>query len=157
MGKHLTYEQRCQIKAPRDAGWGQAAIASAVGTSQSAISRELVRNAGNKPRKMAKDVIAVIKARLCREQLSPQQISGWMAATQLFSVSHECIYQHIWADKEARGSLYKQLRRSGKTYKKRSNKLASMTTPTAWCGSTFLRVSALLALRRGRSGACRLC
>jgi IS30 family transposase len=145
MGKHLTYEQRCQIEALRDAGLGQAAIASAVGTSQSAISRELARNAGKReyfcgqaqaraearrsaasstPRKMTKDVIAVVKAKLCREQLSPQQISGWMAATQPFSVSHECIYQHIWADKAARGSLYKQLRRSGKTYNKRSNKLA---------------------------------
>jgi IS30 family transposase len=97
MGKHLTYEQRCQIEALRDAGLGQAAIASAVGTSQSAISRELARNAGkrayfcgqaqakaearrsaasSKPHKMTKDVIAVIKAKLCREQLSPQQISG---------------------------------------------------------------------------------
>jgi IS30 family transposase len=145
MGKHLTFEQRCQLKALLEAGLSQAGIAAAIGTSQSAVSRELARNAGKRgyhcqqaqsladgrrsvassvPRKMTADVIAVIKTKLCTEQLSPQQISGWMAATQRVSVSHERIYLHIWADKAAGGTLYKQLRRRGKKYNRRSNKLA---------------------------------
>jgi IS30 family transposase len=141
MGKHLTFEQRCQLEALRGAGLTQAAIAEAIGTSQSAVSRELGRNRGGRgyrgkqaqekaesrrsmasraPRKMTQDVVAVIEAKLRTEQLSPQQISGWMAQTQAISVSHERIYRHIWADKRAGGDLHKQLRRSGKKYNKRS-------------------------------------
>ena len=46
MGKHLTFEQRCQIEVQLGAGYTQAEIAASVGTSQSAVSRELVRNHG---------------------------------------------------------------------------------------------------------------
>jgi transposase, IS30 family len=44
--------------------------------------------------------------KLREEQWSPEQISGWMLATQETSVSHECIYQHIYADKREGGTLY---------------------------------------------------
>lgn len=145
MGKHLTFDQRCQLQVLRGAGLSQAAMAEAVGVSQSAVSRELARNRGQRgyrcqqaqekaderrraasvvPRKMTTAVVALIEAKLCAEQLSPQQISGWMAATQAVSVSHESIYLRIWADKKAGGGLYKQLRRSGKKYNKRSTKCA---------------------------------
>jgi IS30 family transposase len=145
MGKHLTFEQRCQIQALRGARMTQAAMAEAIGASQSAVSRELQRNQGQRgyrcqqaqekaqtrrsvassvARKMTDEVIAIIEAKLCTEQLSPEQISGWMTATQPVSVSHECIYLHIWANKRAGGVLYKQLRRSGKKYNKRSAKSA---------------------------------
>ncbi len=36
-------------------------------------------------------------------------------------LSHETIYKHIWADKQAGGDLYKHLRRQGKKYDKRRN------------------------------------
>ncbi len=36
------------------------------------------------------------------------------------SLSHEWIYQHVWADKRSGGELYKNLRHSGKKYNKRS-------------------------------------
>lgn len=36
-------------------------------------------------------------------------------------LSHERIYQHIWADKRRGGMLYTHLRRQGKRYQKRSN------------------------------------
>jgi transposase, IS30 family len=145
MGKHLTFEQRCQLQALRAAGLTQAAIAAAIGSSQSAVSRELQRNHGLRgyrcqqaqdkadtrrtaasavPRKMTAEVIACIEDKLCGEQLSPEQISGWLAATQPVSVSHERIYLHIWADKWAGGTLYRQLRRRGKKYNKRSAKCA---------------------------------
>ena len=145
MGKHLTFEQRCQLQALRAAGMTQAAMAAAIGSSQSAVSRELQRNCGQRsyhcqqaqgkadarrsaasavPRKMTAEVIAVIEDKLCREQMSPEQISGWLAATQPVSVSHERIYLHIWADKRAGGTLHHQLRRHGKKYNRRSAKSA---------------------------------
>ena len=145
MGKHLTFEQRCQIEVLQGGGYTQAEIAAGVGTSQSAVSRELARNHGQRgyrckqahekaearrsaasavPRKMSQAVIAAIEAKLCTEQLSPQQISGWLATTQSVSVSHERIYLHIWADKRAGGMLFKQLRRRGKKYNRRSAKSA---------------------------------
>jgi IS30 family transposase len=145
MGKHLTFEQRCQIEVLQGAGYTQAEIAACVSTSQSAVSRELARNHGQRgyrckqaqekaearrsaasavPRKMSQAVIAAIEAKLCTEQLSPQQISGWLATTRSISVSHECIYLHIWADKRAGGMLFKQLRRRGKKYNRRSAKSA---------------------------------
>ena len=48
MGKHLTYEQRCQLAVLRRDGLTQAAIAAAIGISQSAVSRELHRNGGRR-------------------------------------------------------------------------------------------------------------
>jgi transposase, IS30 family len=145
MGKHLTFEQRCQLQAQGAAGLTQAAMAAAIGTTQSAVSRQLRRNRGPRgydcqqaqaaadlrrsaasgaPIKMTAGMIAVIEDKLRSEQLSPDQISGWLAATQAVSVSHETIYLHIWADKRAGGTLYKQLRRRGKKYNKRSAKSA---------------------------------
>jgi IS30 family transposase len=66
--------------------------------------------------------VAVIETMLREEQLSPEQISGWMETTDGVHVSHECIYQHIYADKGRGGTLYKQLRRTGKKYNKRLGK-----------------------------------
>jgi IS30 family transposase len=145
MGKHLTFEQRCQLAALHRAGLTQAAIAAQIGSSQSAISRELARNgrtdgyrgkaaheqavvrrstASSIPCKLTPPVIAIIEAQLRREEWSPQQISCWLALTQQTRVSHETIYRHIWADKRAGGTLFRQLRRTGKSYNKRGGKIA---------------------------------
>lgn len=143
MGKHLTYEQRCQLHALYRQGMTQKAIAAKIGSNQSVVSRELNRNQGLRgywfkqaqrktderrkaasapPRKMTPDVVTLIELKLREEQWSPEQISGWMQATQTTSVSHECIYQHIYEDKREGGTLYKQLRRTGKKYNKRKGK-----------------------------------
>jgi IS30 family transposase len=145
MGKHLTFEQRCKLAALHDAGMSQIAIAAQIGTSQSVVSRELRRNQGghgyrcqqaqetaagrraaasSTPRKMTPSVIAAIEAKLRCEQWSPQQISVWLAQSQQTPVGRERIYQHIRADKQAGGTLFKQLRRTGKKYNKRAGKLA---------------------------------
>jgi transposase, IS30 family len=145
LGKHLTFEQRCQLAALHALGMTQAAIAAQIGTSQSAVSRELQRNSGGRGYrcqqaqekaairrsaassatiKMTAHVVTLIEAKLCSDEWSPQQISAWLAKTQQIRVSHERIYQHIWADKRAGGTLFRQLRRSGKRYNKRANKLA---------------------------------
>jgi IS30 family transposase len=124
-------------------GLTQAAIAEKIGSNQSVVSRELKRNRGRRgyrfkqaqakaderrhvanatPSKMTPEVVADIERMLCEEQLSPEQISGWMETTEGTHVSHECIYQHIYADKRQGGCLYKHLRRTGKKYNKRLGK-----------------------------------
>lgn len=145
MGKHLTEEQRGQLQALLKSGLTQAAMATALGCSQSAISRELKRNQGSwgyyggeaqskavvrrrkasrVPRKMTPELIVVIETKLREEQLSPEQISGRLKASGQVSVSPERIYRHIWKDKGHGGSLFKHLRRKAKKYNKRGGKLA---------------------------------
>ena len=59
-----------------------------------------------------------------KKQWSPVQISGRLKVEHGLSISHELIYQHIWADKKAGGSLYTHLKHRGKKYNKRSGKNA---------------------------------
>jgi IS30 family transposase len=143
MGKHLRYDQRCQLHALHQQGLTQEAIAMKIGSTQSVVSRELKRNRGRRgyrfkqaqakaderriaasapPRKMTPEIVAVIERMLREEQLSPEQISGWMRTTEDTHVSHECIYRHIYADKRKGGTLYMHLRRTGKKYNKRKGK-----------------------------------
>jgi IS30 family transposase len=143
MGKHLRDEQRCQIYALEQQGLTQETIAEKIGSNQSVVSRELRRNRGRRgyrykqaqakadgrrhtanarPSKMTPDVVIVLETMLREEQLSPEQISGWMRTTEGVCISHEWIYQHIYADKSKGGTLYKQLRRTGKKYNKRKGK-----------------------------------
>lgn len=55
---------------------------------------------------------------LLRSDLSPEQVSGWLARHGLLSISHETIYQHIWRDKRRGGNLWRHLRQRPK-YRKR--------------------------------------
>ena len=85
MGKHLTYEQRCQLYALHKQGLTQEAIGKEIGCGQSVVSRELKRNSGLRgyrfkqaqtksekrrkgaslpPRKMTPDVVALIETKL---------------------------------------------------------------------------------------------
>jgi len=138
--RQLTYAQRCQVSALKDTGHTQRDIAIVIGTSQSTISRELARNTGlrgyrhkqaqareiqrredvHRPTKMTAEMIARIDGML-KLDWSPEQISGALTATDAPSVSHECIYLYICADKKADGDLYTHLRRQGKKYEKRRN------------------------------------
>ena len=143
MGKHLSAEQRYQIYALQGQGLTQAAIAAEIGSTQSVISREMKRNRGGRgyrpkqaqafaserrraayavPHVMTPEVIGIIEDKLRNEQWSPEQISGWLRVTQKIDVSHEWIYQHIYADQRRGGTLYKHLRRTGKKYNKRKGK-----------------------------------
>jgi IS30 family transposase len=143
--RHLTYEERCQIYALKKSGMPSSVIALEVGVNKSTINREILRNSGETgyrykqaqqlsevrrreasraPNKMTDDYIAIIEDKLVNEQWSPEQISGWMKRHLAYSVSHECIYQHIWRDKQQGGNLYKHLRHASKKYSKRSAKHA---------------------------------
>ena len=128
--QQLTYEQRCQTSALKNSGCTQREVAKIIGVSQPTVSRELARNTGDrsyrhkqaqtkaiqrrqtavKPTKMTPAMIIVIEAKL-RIEWSPEQVSGWLLYDQEKLISHETIYRHIWADKQARGDLYTHLRR----------------------------------------------
>ena len=138
--KQLTYEQRCQIEVLNRSKITQAAIADLIGMSQSCISREISRNSGlrgyrhkqaqikteerrratAKPHKMNAELIDEIEDKLWLKW-SPEQISGWLLLHEETRISHERIYQYVWADKEADGLLYKNLRRHARKYKQRGS------------------------------------
>lgn len=138
--KQLTYEQRCQIEALKKSGITQQAIATIIKVSQSSISRELSRNTGlrgyrhvqahrtsierrqatSKPYKMTAELIDEIDDKLYAKW-SPEQISGWLLVEHNICISHEIIYQHVWADKAIGGDLYKYLRRCARKYKVRGS------------------------------------
>ncbi len=144
--QHLTYEQRCQIYTLLKRGESQSAIAQFIGVSQSTVSREMTRNSGKRgyrfkqahikackrryeassiPRKLIPSLQVFIEYLLTKKQWSPEQISGWLERIYKKAIiSGERIYQHIWQDKARGGALYKHLRRRGKKYNKRGNKLA---------------------------------
>lgn len=127
--KQLTREQRYQISALKSAGQYQYQIATLVGVHPSTISRELRRNLTPSKRygpKQAHDQALDgrrVKARpktsgpvwltveaLLKDQWSPEQIAGRLSYEKQPSVSHESIYQYVYADKRAGGTLYKHLR-----------------------------------------------
>jgi len=121
-------------------GFSQRQIAETIGTTQPTVSRELTRNTGargyrhkqaqqrteqrraeaSQPTKMTPDMVTVIESKL-RVEWSPEQISGWLLNDQVLLISHESIYLHIWADKQAGGDLFTHLRHQGKKYNKRRN------------------------------------
>jgi IS30 family transposase len=139
----LALAERCQIMGLMSSGMSMRTIAKELGRSPSTISRELERNvvrgkyepdkaqelavsrlkrARNEPRKMRGELLDTVVDRLHR-QWSPQQISGRLKLEGI-SISHESIYKHVWKDKKAGGSLFKNLRHCGKKYNKRSGKNA---------------------------------
>ena len=121
--KPLSQAERYQIHALMKAGFDQSQIAKLLDRHKSTISRELSRNTGSRgyrPKQaceMSADraqhsrnaptvepwVREAACALLCI-QWSPEQI-----ASQL-PISHETVYQHVYADKAQGGTLWKHLR-----------------------------------------------
>jgi IS30 family transposase len=120
---HLTQNERYQIYALIKAGHPQSEIAQLLDRHPSTISRELSRNSGlrgyrpkqaqrlsetrsansrNAPR-IAPGVWEEAQLRL-RQQHSPEQIAAGLP------VSHETLYQRIYADKRQGGELWRNLR-----------------------------------------------
>jgi IS30 family transposase len=69
---------------------------------------------------MTPALIAEIELKL-RIEWSPEQVSGWLLEDNERPISHESIYFHIWANKQAGGNLSMYLRRQGKKYDKGRN------------------------------------
>lgn len=141
----LNYLKRCHILALWKAGFNQSQIAKEVGVHKSTISRELKRNLtfvrtklghwAYKPDyaqsyadarrratrffyKFTKEVETFVSEKIL-EGWSPEQISGYAKRWNLFSISHERIYQFLIEDKKQNGILYKNLRHQSKKYRKR--------------------------------------
>lgn len=147
--KQLDLQDRYQIKALLDAGHCQTKIVQMIGVHKSTISREFSRNIakrcptantyrpdlaqkktdqrhGNKPKH--KSFTDLLKKQatewLEQEKLSPELISGRWRVQGTDGVSHEAIYQWIWAAKNSSdpqyGHLYKELKH-GRRKRKRGN------------------------------------
>lgn len=131
----LTREQRYQISALKKMGHNPSEIAQVIEVHRSTIQRELRRNSGERgyrPKQAHEKALgrrAKIKLRISaatwevveeklREDWSPEQVSGWLKKRQSIQVSHEWIYQHILADQQAGGDLYKHLRHQKKRRKR---------------------------------------
>lgn len=139
---HITKEQRYTISVMNQQNHSQKAIAAAIGKCKSVVSRELKRNSdkrnneykhelaqkkynerlATKPKiiKLTAAVKAFIGEKLSIKY-SPEQIAGFAKKEGIICVSHERIYQYIWADKRKKGILYENLRTQGKRYRKRGS------------------------------------
>lgn len=139
---HLTSAQRYTIGVMKKEGYSQKDISTTIGKDKSVISRELRRNCDlrtgeyrsdlaqrkyntrqkNKAKRklFTEEIKKYVKAEL-ENKLSPEQIVGKAKRAGKACVSHERIYQYIWADKKKNGSLYEHLRTQGKKYRKRGN------------------------------------
>ena len=130
---HLTREERYQIYALKKAGHTQVEIANVLERSASTISRELMRNLGGRgyrPKQahhMALERYAANARTIddatwqfaqekLLQQWSPEQISGHA------TISHETVYQRVYADKRTGGVLWMHLR-CQKQRKKRYGKV----------------------------------
>lgn len=136
--EQLTENERYQIYTMKSLGYLQKEIAAHLGRDPSTISRELKRNTGlrgyrprqaqqlaeqrrdnaYKHRKLTGEVCVWIE-QLLNQDLSPEQIAGYLAREQRVHLHHETIYQYIYQDKAWGGKLYQQLRTACKPYRKR--------------------------------------
>jgi IS30 family transposase len=126
---HLTQDERYQIAILTKAGHDRSDIARLMNRHKSSVGREMKRNRGergyrpkqahafslarmraseNGPRVAAK-TWAMVEVKLA-QTWSPEQISGYLKANGQPTVSHESIYQRIYADKRAGGTLHRTLR-----------------------------------------------
>jgi len=134
----LTLEQRYEIKAYMQAGFKLSVLANHLGFHRSTIYRETSRNRGcrgyrphqasqkaiERKRNASKHVrfTADLQDRvtkLLKDDLSPEQVSGYLSKQDDIQISHETIYQFIWSEKASGGTLYQHLRCSSKKRRKR--------------------------------------
>ena len=128
------------ISALRKQGCSQVQIAQQLGRHPSTISREIRRNSSTwdgryRPSKAIEKTngrrsrsrrnrqfnpkeFGLVEA-LIRQDLSPEQASGYLRRKALLSISHETIYRYVWDDLRSGGTLYKHLRGSRKKRRKR--------------------------------------
>lgn len=124
----LTQEERYQIYILKKAGKTQTEIAGLLGRDKATISRELRRNHGLKgyrPKQAHQLALGRRRAKthprispenwrcvsaLIRKAWSPEQVADRLEQEQGVSISHERIYQYIYADKRSGGDLHSHLR-----------------------------------------------
>lgn len=138
--RQLSQQERYQITALRMEKKSFAEIGRRMGRAGSTISREHRRNRSlwddmyrashaqnraNKRRRESRSGTRFSEAQrsevehLLRKDWSPEQVSGHLRRADKLRISHETIYQWIWADKKDGGSLWKHLRCARKQRRKR--------------------------------------
>ncbi len=138
--KHLTREQRYQLEILLNQKVTKSEIAKQLKINRTTVYREINRNTlknhkynarialeeSNERkqrfktnRKLTCGMIKFIQQKLEKEQWSPEQISQYCKTNKIEMVSHERIYQFVYADKKQGGTLYKHLRIASKPYRKR--------------------------------------
>ena len=136
----LTSEERYMISALRKQGHNQSEIARNLGRHRSTISRELRRNCsrwdqcyranvaaehtrGRQSRSRRNSQFGPAQWRLVeyllKKQWSPEQVCGYLRASNTLSICHETIYRHVKKDRKVGGELYKNLRHWRKKWRKR--------------------------------------
>jgi IS30 family transposase len=136
--RRVTSEDRLRIKDGLDAGLSNSEIADKLGFHKSTIGREISRNKGDRgyrPKQANQKALArelpkhgpyrmnpVIMARIIERlevKWSPEQIYNRLRMEGEDIVSTESIYKFILEDRRQGGTLWKNLRRSGRSRKKR--------------------------------------
>jgi IS30 family transposase len=121
--KQLSQAERYQIYALMNAGHDRTQLTKLLDQHKSTISRELNRNSGSRgyrPKQACEHSVkrsqnslnapiveTWVRQEACallRLQWSPEQISSKLP------ISHETLYQHVYADKAQGGALWKNLR-----------------------------------------------
>jgi len=139
---HLSYEQRYTIEVLLQDKKSKSEIAKLLSVDKTVISRELKRNSDERngvykaklaQSKYEKRLFSKPKYKkttpelkqqivtLLEQDFSPEQVNGFMKKNNQQTLSHESIYQMIWKDKRAKGTLYEHLRRKGRRYRKRGS------------------------------------
>jgi IS30 family transposase len=162
----LTREQRYQIYALMKAGHNQTRIAAVIDCHKSTISRELRRNQGLKGyRPYQADELAYDRQcaayrsriawetwqqveRLLRQDWSPEQIAGRLKLEKQPTVSHECIYLYVYAEKRRGGTLHSHLRSQKKQRKRYSGYIRRGQIPNR----TSIEERPQIVARKGRFG-----
>ena len=136
--RRVTKEDRIIIKSKLEEGLTKKEIADKLGFNKSTITREVQRNTGQRgyrakqahrmaiarekskhgPYKMTPVIMMRIIERL-EAKWSPEQIYNRLLLEGEEIVSTETIYKFILEDRRQSGTLWKNLRRSGRTRKKR--------------------------------------
>jgi len=138
--RQITSPERYLISMLRQWGFNPSQTAHVLGRHRSSISREIHRNAtradgGYRPftaserargrRSRSRRTTHFTPAqwrvvwRHLRQQWSPEQIAGRLRRDGAWTISHETIYTHVWADKARGGSLFRDLRCATKRRRKR--------------------------------------
>jgi transposase, IS30 family len=135
----ITPAERYTLGALRKQGYSNAEIARVTSRHRSTIGREFRRNCakhdgayrhtkaqertnGRRSRSRRNSQFGALEWQLVetmlRDKFSPEQVSGWLRLMEIFDISHETIYSHVYRDKSRGGKLWQHLRQRPR-YRKR--------------------------------------
>lgn len=141
--KHLTHEERSTIASLRGKNRSITEIAALIDRHPTTVWRELKRNSNSsgsytapaatracaqraaqascRASRIAPERWKYVEEKLCDSQWSPEEIRNRMKLEGIVPISHEAIYQRLWADKNAGGSLHIHLRHKIRSYRRRGS------------------------------------